>query len=885
MRIARSTLIGTAVAWALFGQNSYAEAPEGPSPTTTDQGSANMEEVVVTGIRRSIEESLEAKRQAATVAEVVSAEDIGKLPDKNVADALQRVPGVNISSAAAGEGGFDENDRVSIRGTSPSLTQTTINGHAVATGDWFIQDQYQTVGRSVSYAMLPSEIVRKVVVNKSQTADLIEGGVAGSVDIQTRKPLDFERSFSGDIQVQGERSDLAAKTDPQVSGLVNWKSEANNFGVVLQGFSEKRDVRRDGQEFLGYNAISPTSPAAVVHPELANVAVPTFIGAALFTQQRKRNGGDFDIELAPSDNLTFDLNGFYSHLAADNYNRNFLAATGNLAQGYVPTSYTVKNGTLVAATYANQGKTPAAIIDDIYRPGAASETYYVDFDTKFVPTERLTITSQLGYTHGVGKTPNQPAYEGQMYSGLVYNMNGISSPASISFPDVNPGSFNGVSTSWSWNDIATTIDTEKYAQIDALFDISNGPFQSVKFGVRYADHVRSVDFPEDGGCLSSCWSSVPTWDGAVYPGNFGSGLNPPAGFLTGVWQLNPAAIAAYVANNVSTGISRHYWQGEMRVQEKDSAGYAMANFGGAGWAANVGVRVVSTREASLVNVSGGSNPITTSAFGPYTPTLFTNQYHDFLPSANIKFDLDKDLVLRGAVAKTMARPDYSALGGAVNLTDLTLTGTGGNPNLRPIRSTNYDASLEWYFAPQSLLSLGVFYMDLTSYVDFGTTNGTYFDMLKSTYETYSITSPFNVRGKDRGFEVGYQQPIWRGFGFTGNYTYAKGAASDGSPLVGASKNTYNLGGYYEDKYVSARIAYTYRSDFLVGLDRSYAENEAAIGSLDASLNFTITEHFKLNLDGLNLTNAILRYYANNTDQPRAFYTNGRQYYFGATYKF
>jgi iron complex outermembrane receptor protein len=403
--------------------------------------------------------------------------------------------------------------------------------------------------------------------------------------------------------------------------------------------------------------------------------------------------------------------------------------------------------------------------------------------------------------------------------------------------------------------------------------------------VRYAEHVRSVDFPENGGCLSSCWSTVPTWDGGVYPGNFGSGLNPPAGFLTGVWQLNPAAIAAYVANNVSTGPKRVYWPGEMRVQEKDTAGYVMADFGGDRWAANVGARIVSSGEDSTVNVSGGTNPTTTSDFGAYTPTLYTNQYYDFLPSGNIKFDITKDLVTRFAVAKTMARPDYSALGGAVNLTDLTLTGNGGNPNLRPIRSTNYDASIEWYFAPQSLLALGVFYMDLTSYVDFGTTTGNYYDQLLNKVEPYSITAPFNVRGKDRGVEFSYEQPIWRGFGFTGNYTYANGKASDGAPLVGASKNTYNVGGYYEDKWLSARVSYTYRSSFLVGLDRSFAEYEAAIGSLDTSINVNVTDHFKINFDALNLTNEVLKYYATNTDQPRAFYTNGRQYYAGVTYKF
>src|SRR6267142_1470133 len=138
---------------------------------------SSIDEIVVTGIRYSLKESLATKRASTNVVEVVTAEDIGKLPDKNVADVLQRVPGVNTQSAASGEGGFDENNRVSIRGTPASLTQTTINGHAVATGDWFITDQSSTAGRSVSYDLLPSEMVARTVVYKTQSADMVEGGV------------------------------------------------------------------------------------------------------------------------------------------------------------------------------------------------------------------------------------------------------------------------------------------------------------------------------------------------------------------------------------------------------------------------------------------------------------------------------------------------------------------------------------------------------------------------------------------------------------------------------------------------------------------------------------------------------------------------------------
>ena len=155
-----------------------------PPPTGTSPDVS----VNVTGIRYSVEKSLATKRNSDTFVEVVTAEDIGKLPDKNIADAVQRLPGVTISSAAGGEGGFDENDRVSIRGTNPSLTQTLINGHPVSSGDWFVLDQVGTVGRSVSFSLLPSELVSQVIVRKTATADLVEGGVAGAVDIITRRP-------------------------------------------------------------------------------------------------------------------------------------------------------------------------------------------------------------------------------------------------------------------------------------------------------------------------------------------------------------------------------------------------------------------------------------------------------------------------------------------------------------------------------------------------------------------------------------------------------------------------------------------------------------------------------------------------------------------------
>ncbi|MFO0122676.1 MAG: TonB-dependent receptor plug domain-containing protein, partial [Inhella sp.] len=154
------TPVSSAVGALLFGMALSAHAQTAPARPAEAQ---KLETVVVTGIRASLEQSINQKKRSDALVEVITAEDIGKMPDKNVADSLQRVPGVTISSAGAGEGGFDENDRVSLRGTNPSLTQTMINGHMIGSGDWFVLNQVGTVGRSVSYSLLPSELVSKVV--------------------------------------------------------------------------------------------------------------------------------------------------------------------------------------------------------------------------------------------------------------------------------------------------------------------------------------------------------------------------------------------------------------------------------------------------------------------------------------------------------------------------------------------------------------------------------------------------------------------------------------------------------------------------------------------------------------------------------------------------
>jgi len=869
----KHTAIAAAVMILAMGTALQAQAQQAD---TSQEG--GMQTVVVTGVRAALEQSLRQKRNADSVVEVVTAEDIGKMPDKNVADAIQRLPGVNTQSSAGGEGGFGENDRVSLRGTSPSLQQTLFNGHAISTGDWFLLNQIGgNVGRSSSFSLLPSELVGSIVVQKSATADLVEGGVSGAINVITRRPLDFKQQLTVEGSVQANYNDLSGKTEPHLSGLVSWKNASNTAGILIQGFSEKASVRRDGQEILGYTPISATSAAAIANPALAGVIVPTFIGAALFEQTKKREGGAFDIEVRPNRDLTLDLNGFYSKLEAPHQNTNSLAAPANSINslGLIPINPVVRNNTLVGAEFTRN----AGEVDNIYRPDAGGESWYLDFNGKWRVSERFSLSGKVGKTHGVGWDRDDVYYQNNVDGGMVYALNGLS-PASVSYPGGNtavPGS-----TAWAGGGESQSVDKEEYAQLDGELRLDNPTFQSLRFGARWTDHKRTAEHPlETRPGPVGFTNPQPAWSGQMYPSDFGSDIGGYSGIP--YFKYDGAALGAWGAipgNRLLDYVLRHNWMNEFEVAEKTTALYGMVDFGGDGWSGNIGLRAIETRQRTVVNLPGGPTPITGSAFGPYTPTTFKRTYRDYLPSANLKYDLTPDLTIRTALAKTIARPDYSALGGSVSLNDDALSGSGGNVNLDPVRSTNFDIGAEWYYAPKALLSAGLFYMDLRSIVAQGTSTGSYYNNKRETFTEYQITSPYNTSGRNRGVELSWQQPFLDNFGMLVNYTYADGELDDGGELLNSSKNTYNVTGYFENERFSARLAYNWRSKYKAGVDRGASQHVDDMPSLAASVNVKLTDKLTLTFDALNLTNETIKMYAENEDRPRAFYSNGRTFYLG-----
>jgi iron complex outermembrane receptor protein len=899
-------LVGTAVAVALFGGNAFAQqstASQSDANSADTGSAADLQEVVVTGIRYSVKASIAAKRQATGMTEVATATDVGKLPAKNVADVLQTLPGVDTSSSVAGEGAFAENDRISLRGTPNSLTQTTIDGHFVSSGDWFLEDQYETVGRSVSYDLLPSQIVGKTVVNLSQDASMVEGGVAGSVDIQTRHPLDFKQGFSGYVNGGAEYSDLPSKVDPQAGLMMTWNN--GSFGVLAMAFYEKQDLRRDAQEELGYATVSsgPTGVAAAWQaanpslPNAAGAAYPTLLGQTLFTQTQTKKGGLIDIQAKPSDALSLDLTGFFSYMDAGNTNDNYMFWGSHIVSAtYVPTALSVRNGTIVSGTWPTEAGAPASVVyDQINRPGTTADASFVNFDATLNATDNLTIDGQLGYTLGSGRTTYAPAYEWSGGNGASYTFNGYTNLSTVSFPGTptnNPGvnGVNNVGTGWAWNDVDDSVDKETYAKLDATFKQDNGALEALKVGVRFAHHSRDGNFSADEGCTSYCWSNLPTYGGGEYPSNFQSGIaSSPWG--NNIFTYSEGAIAAYDAAALTPNIngSRYYWLDSFSTVENELAGYVMEEVGGDHWSGNFGVRLVNTLEEVTANFGGGLNPETFSAFGPFTPTEIDNRYFNVLPSVNLKFDLTKNLVARFSASETMALADPSALGTGVQLTDTNLTGNGGNANLKPIKGAVYSTDLEYYYGPESMIEVGLFDMDLSSYVDFGTSTGTYLNMnlskTGSVYSVFTITSPFNTTAQIKGGTVSWQQALPLGFGVNANFTLANGTSGDGNPVLGDSRYTYNVGGYWQLGPISANLDYTYRSHYYAAVSESSPQSMADWYNVNAQVNYDITSNLSLSFSGRNLTDKIIYEYGANTSQPVAIYDNGRQFYLTASYKF
>jgi iron complex outermembrane recepter protein len=914
MYLRKSSLIAAAVSMAL-AKHAAADAPDAAASPSSDE----METVVVSGIRASLRESLEVKRQSQAVTEVLTSEDVGKFPDKNVAEALQRVSGVSISRE------FGEGERVSIRGTAPNLNRTQLNGHSIATADWFVLDQLSAT-RSFNYLMLPTEVIGQTEVIKGSQADIEEGGIGGTVNVKTRNPLDLP-STTISASLQGAYTELADATDPQAAALFSWKNDADTFGFLVAGLYQERNLRRDGIEFLGY------SDRVIADQGGATEAVPDLLGSALFTQDRVRTGANFALQFRPTEKVDINLTGLYSKLDADNFNHNYMAWFSNMfGAGVQPTNTTDKDGTLVAGSFANSTTGWGVVYDAILRD-AQTETKSLDLDGSFEVSDGMTLHGKVGWTQADGQTSDQPFWETQAHTGFNWDFShGV---PEVNFTDIadrtDPNSLPVLG--WASDNQFLNEDEEFYGYADAEFKVEMGAISAFKVGVKYTDHQRDVNitYGQTRGLLSATGCN-----GAPCNLAFAAGDATPGDYLSDI--ARPGTVDSYrlvsesrlreiygaldfiqydpndpnIVANWPNFPTYHFGPLEsFTVSEKTMGGFAMANFEGEGFRGNFGVRIVKTRQTSdgwAVGVPATTPGAINNPFGMIAPLSIDHDYTDVLPSANVVFDLSDDLLLRFGASRVMARPEYNRIAPTItSFTPLLFTGTGGNPELDPYRANQFDLAAEWYFAEDSLLSAGLFYKDMQSYV----VNGTGPERLPTEIAdpndsrlsdpdadcqsistglyscVYQIDRPVNGPGGNiQGVELSYQQPIAGGFGMIVNYTYSDASSDNGDPVPGNSKNTGNITAYFENDRFGARLAWNYRSDYFIDNDRGRQLYSDATDSLDLSVNVKLTDNVALTFDGVNLLDEeLFQYYDNLESRPARYYDNGPIYYLGVRFNF
>jgi iron complex outermembrane receptor protein len=869
----RRTLVGAAVAIALAGQTApaYSQA----------QGSAEIEEVIVTGIRGSLRAALEAKREANAVVEALSAEDLGEFPNTNVAEAMTQVPGVAIDRR------FGQGERVSIDGTDPSLNLTFLDGHPVAQSIWLFGEQ---PNRGFDQTQIASEIIGNIEIFKSPEARLPEGSLGGTVLMHSRKPLDLEAhtvaataGFNYNTQAEEEK--------PTVSGLYSWKNSDATWGVAVALQHYEEQVDRQGVEIFNYAQASSFPNASGV---AGNVPVPGFVNAAWFQQERERDSVALNLQFKPVDAAEINLSALYISEVFDNYNQsvyNFLTDT----PAQVDRLNVGSNGIV---TSGHAGASARTFYDNNAR-GSEPTTKGVDLQGIW-RGDRWSLSGQVGTSKADNDLKQwfiEPVYVGgysfDIRRGLTFdNSAAARNPANWSANGDNTGFFGN-------HGIFETESKDNYAQADFGLEF-DGMFDELRVGVRRHKHEEDFSlnvYPiAPGGTLAQV-GTVGLTDIQGFASDHGRHLY--VGRQNVINWVNARV-------NFSAPDPGSFLNNTFNVEQVNTAAYAQLNFGkDERLHGNAGIRWVKAEIESTAYNLGGAAPVL-----PPRPEWLVTQETDedyALPSLNLAFDATDDVVLRFAAAKVVAWAPYNQMAPNTFLNDTVLTGAGGNANLGPYESINYNVAAEFYFAPESVAAVSVFYKDIENFIEndaaierlFNTisvTNPATFANLVATgacstdgFCNYSVTRPRNSgKGEIKGVNLSYQQPFGdTGFGIVANYTFADGETAAGNDLPFQSENQYNISPYYEKDAFSARVTYGWRSEYLAG---GFVAGAAPVSvdeyaDLGLSLGWKFNEMLQLNVDAQNLLDEEYFQYFGTQSQPANLYKTGRRYQLSMQLKF
>ena len=889
----RGFLIGTASAMALLTGAAHAQTSD-----TTAQP-ADEGEIVVTGFRASLAQSIDAKRKADAIIDSVSSEDVGKFPNTNVAEALTLVPGVTVDRQ------FGQGEKVSILGTDPALNRTLLNGQTVASADWFILD---SPGRTFNYALLAPQLVNRVDVYKSPEPRIDEGSVGGTVNVLTRKPLEL-KPFVVAGSLGYLYNDRSEKGDVQGSALVSWHNASKTFGVLASFQRTKDRLRRDGLEAYGTinanfwnganDALTSSLPQSMipVNPDptkqitgtgqctgtcattlLANpnAKFPNAFGTSYFEQGRERLTYSATAQWKPVDQLTITADWLRIDATYDNLNQSMYAFPGNTwnSAGRL-TGLNVQDGIVKSATFNNA----LSVLDAQYRVAEMhSQTFHGQIGWDDVHWD---LNVEGGVSDADGGTKKQVFLEFLNWANYTVDISGApDKPGTISYTSNvlgNPAAF-ATDPGWSGNLVnKPTTDKERYGQVDfgLKFD---GVLKRIQLGYKYRKHETAQEY--EGIALTGLAVPASNFDTRTVKDNYLSGFDGINDQMAGRFIINGDSMVNYVQGRPglptpSKFAASEFTAGNWDINEQIHAFYAQANFDAGGFRGNFGVRYVhtSTDSAGYVCKPGA----TCSAQADWVWQTTKSSYDNVLPSVNIIADVKKDLIFRFAAAQVIARPNYADMTNYFWLSDQIGTGGGGNPDLKPYKSNNFNASLEWYLAPRAILSGEVFYKDISNYILQQTAPEQHFNSSRNAVTTYQIARPFNAGSAEvKGFAIAYQQSLPFGLGILANYTYSDGKASTGGDLPYNSRHQASLSPFFETGPIALRATYTWRSKYFTGIDRGDQMYVRDAANVDVSATYNITKEIGLTVSGMNLTDSQYYAYANTQALPRGVYKNGRK---------
>lgn len=942
-----------------------AAAPAGPGE--------QAQEIVVTGFRQSLTSALNVKKRSTAIVDAINAQDIADFPDANLADSLQRVPGVSIER----DGG--EGRTITVRGLGGDFSRTRFNGleSIVATTGSTLGAGINR-GRSFDYSVFAAELFNSIVVRKTQAADVDEGSLGATVDLQTARPFD-NPGLRAALSIQGAYYDINKDTEPRVVGLISKTWDDNRFGLLLSAAYNRRKVQEDaysdtsladfGDVNNGFCPVVPNTPVTPVDPLVGsrpvtspcipasgpypgstpdayntinqpNVFVPKLPGYGRFTDDEERLGvtGSFQAKL--TDNSLITIDGTWARYHQDRFdlatnpislNRSSGTATagltaaqltgrpnmkvrdaivdenGQLVYGvFDDTDFSVTNSHDISTTYFWQGD--INIEQKLGERGKATVMYGQSSSIFDNPYSRLVTFSRFdsdGFVYDARQDPTRPI--------LNYG-----------FDATNPNNWqflNGYDNIREFtNRVVNRLHTIK---ADVQYDVTDQ--FTVKAGAavkrfnfisqrqqRIASTTTIPSLASAGLTIADVSASPITIDTIGLPaGSTNSFIVPDIDRIMQAFDVDCYCVNQYGdfrLGSIGTGA-----QGDNRsVTEIDVSPYIEADFkidldNGMTLRGDAGLRYAHTHQHSTGYVGVG------------TAVEVARNYQDWLPSFNLALDVTPKLTARVAASRVMSRPSlgYLTPGGSISTPNPPFSATIGNPYLDPYRATNIDASIEWYFQPGAVLSVGYFHKNVDSFVQQLTSTTTYAEaglplsLLTASQDpntTTNITTYQNTSGgKIEGVEVQYQQPFTflpgflRHFGTILNYTHIKSnisyvltTAASGpaliAPLVNASPNAANATLYYEDKRFQIRASFAYRDEYLrqVPLRAGLPDYTGSYSTknLDMSASYKLTPHVTLSVDAINLTNQPTSFWDGNERRDEQVYSStGRQFFFGARYKF